>query len=173
MTYHLLLVASLIAALVNILGISSAMVSATSSSPPLNVWMDYFTLSSIPPCLVITYALNHVHKGAHPCVDVFVAPFLASLLRAIAPSSSSVDYTDAVASLILTATVSNLLAALIVRLAKKIKILRMGYYIPYPVVAGLLASVGVYFMRYAIMLEFSGSTVSHLMERMDMVEGMR
>ena len=160
--------------------------------------MDYFTLSSSPPSLICNLFLSKTHRGAHPTLDVFVAPFLASTLKSITPSSSAIDYVDAVTSLILTASVSTLMSSIIIRLARNIKVrmdhththntqfsnplfpafltpqlLRMGYYVPYPVVAGLLASVGVFFLRYSIMLEFHGMTAEDVARDMDTVKAVR
>ena len=98
------------------------------------------------------------------CPDLFVCPFVASGIRyleaAIPPGGDGTGDEIFCSTVIVMCLMMVFTLGVFLALSSQLKLLRLGDFTPFPVVQGIVASVGVGLIRSAFRLEFEGRDIN-------------
>ena len=102
------------------------------------------TLASCPMLIAV---LGGDNPALYPCVDMFMAPFLAHMAADIDSKMVELGLQDDTATFIATFVALNsfgvFLSGALCVLAGRIKLANLANYLPYPVICGFFSSVGI------------------------------
>eukprot|EP00535_Pseudo-nitzschia_heimii_P009560 CAMPEP_0197192470 /NCGR_PEP_ID=MMETSP1423-20130617/25121_1 /TAXON_ID=476441 /ORGANISM="Pseudo-nitzschia heimii, Strain UNC1101" /LENGTH=1092 /DNA_ID=CAMNT_0042645353 /DNA_START=98 /DNA_END=3373 /DNA_ORIENTATION=- len=160
------------------LALGSAIMRPNSSVSILGLMTKTAALGTLFASPIYWVYLSQEIPALYPTVDLFLAPFLAKLAlivdEALAsdPSVSS-EENDAVflASFGVLTAIGTAMSACLILAASIFRLANLGSYLPYPVICGFFAAVGILTWTLAISVDTGGETIgsiltSHDWERM-------
>jgi len=98
-------------------------------------------------CPMLIAVLGGDNPALYPCVDMFIAPFLAHMAADIDSKLVELGLEDDTATFLATFVALNsfgvFLSGALCKLAGRIKLANLANYLPYPVICGFFSSVGI------------------------------
>ena len=129
--------------------------------------------------LLFTAVLSSDYPALYPCLDMFMAPFLAKMaadidevlveLRDSEASGEDADDTDVfLATFVALNAFGMLLSGVLCVLASKVKLANLASFLPYPVLCGFFSSVGISVWMSAFKVD-TGVTIQRVLASGDKV----
>jgi hypothetical protein len=109
----------------------------------------------------------------YPCVDLFLAPFLANLAAQVDDSLYSQDLGGEkhdelfLATFTILSSIGMLLSGILCVLASKFKLANLGAYLPYPVLCGFFSAVAVMLWMLAFSVDMNGQKFADVIKSGD------
>ena len=121
-------------------------------------------VGTMASCPMLIAVLGGDNPALYPCVDMFMAPFLAHMAIDIDSKLVELGLQDDTATFLATFVALNsfavFLSGALCVLAGRIKLANLANYLPYPVICGFFSSVGISLWMSAFKVD-TGITVQH------------